>query len=518
MRLAAILPGVLLVLLAGAPMADSSLETVIDATETPAPGLDPMFSTASITRELCVPVFDQLATYNENFQLIPDLATSWKATDASRVWTLTLARGIKFQDGQDMTSADVVASIRRYVESGVAGGPLRPLVASIKAVDPYTVQITLTQPAPNFMVTLANPVTLLAIMPAKYAQSTKPLSPPDLIGTGPYRIKEWVPDQYLDLERFAGYTPPSRSPAAGLGGDRTGHVQTIRFQVVQVQQTRLNGLQGGTYQYAEDLPYAAYPALRASSTVEPFVIALFSKPVFLLNQYHPPLNNVWVRRALVAALDFTAILKFVTKDNPVFFRSNSSIFYPQQTDWYVPDVGKGIYDHPDVASVRADLAKAGYHGEPIVLLTNQQYGWNYDAALPASQQWQAAGINVKLTVMTWPGQVALTQQHDPEHAQQWDISTSGFTPRIDPSFYNAMLILDGATNWGFTDPQVTAAMDQGVGTGNAQLRQRAYATVQKLVWTQVPFIIIGDTLGLDGGTKSVTGYRPWYLPRFWLVR
>jgi peptide/nickel transport system substrate-binding protein len=494
------------------PAAHSAPSTLIDAVTTPALTLDPMFSTATITREIALHVFDQIVTYNENYQIVPDLATSWKVTPDKRVWTFALARGIKFQDGETMTSADVVASMNRYIEYGVQGAPLKAVVTSIKATDPNTVEVTLNKPSPNFLLYLAYPGTLLVVMPAKYAATTTALNPPNLIGTGPYRIANWVPDAYTELQRFDGYTPPSNVAATGLAGNRTAAVGTLRFQVVLVEQTRLNGIQQGTFQYAESLPYAAVAALRSSSAVRPYVIDPYFKPVFQLNQYHAPINNVWFRRALVASLDMTAILTFVTKNNPQFFRANASLFYPAQTDWYDPTAGAGIYNHRDLATARADLQKAGYHGETLTLVTNQDYAWMYDEALTAVPQWKDAGININLKVMTWPAQSSLA------YHQGWDMNTSGYSFRSDPSYYEPMLLPGGSAIWGFDDPGTITPMQEGSAAADVKARAKAYRAVQHRFWTEIPYVQVGDLFSLDAGSAADTnGYRPWYLPRFWLV-
>jgi len=514
-RLVALMLCSVLVLFSARPVAHSAPSTFIDATNTPALTLDPMFSTTTITREIAIQVFDQLVTYNENYQIVPNLATSWKVSPDQRVWTLTLARGIKFHDGETMTSADVVASMNRYITYGVGGASLRAVVTGIKAVDPNTVEVTFNKAYPNFLLSLAYVTTLLVIMPAKYAAGTTALNPPELIGTGPFKIANWAPDAYTDLQRFDGYTPPSKGAASGLAGNRTAGVANLRLQVVLVDQTRLNGVQQGTYHYAESLPYAAYTALKGSSTVKAYVIDPYNKPVFQLNQYNAPMNNVWFRRALVASLDMTAILTFVTKNNPMFFRTDASLYYPAQKDWYDPTAGKGIYNHRDLAEAKADLQKAGYKGETLTLVTNQDYTWMYDSALTSVPQWKDAGINIRLVVMTWPAQIALSRQAD---HQGWDMNTSGYSFRFDPSFYADNLLPGGNTNWGFNDPGIITAMNAGIVSADIRTRAKAYRVVQQRTWTEIPFILIGDTFSLDAGsTADTNGFRPWYLPRFWLV-
>lgn len=485
---------------------------LIDAVTAPALVLDPMMSNSLVTREIDAEVFDELVTYNSKFEIMPDLATSWTTSDGAKIWRFRLAHGIKFQNGQTMTSADVVASLDRYMSVGVGGATLGNEVSSVTAEGPYAIQITLKKSDPNLTALLGNPLTFIAIMPAKYAKSRKTLLPPDLIGTGPYEISKWVPDQYTLLTRFAGYTPPNRIPATGFGGDRIAYFQHIKFLVVPDAETRLGGLELGQFQYAEALPYAAYQSVRASTMSKPYVINPYFIVVWYVNEFIPPLNNVWLRRAMVAALNDTAILKFITSGNPRFYQTNSSLFFPQQASWYDPSAGAGIYNRPNPALVKADLKKAGYKGQPIVLLTNHQYFWMYDAALAAAQQWKADGINVKLDVMTWPSQLTyLTKKHG------WNLFTSGNSVRFDPSDYSPILQTGGSADFGFSSKRMDALLAQGQASGSIAVRARAYDAAQRLAWKLVPQIQVGDIMALDGASRTLHGYHPWYLPRFWNV-
>lgn len=496
---------------AGSTIHKSRPGVLVDASTTAAPTLDPDFSTTTVTREIAVHVFDTLVTFNEHFALSPDLALSWKPSHHFHVWTFQLAKGIKFQNGKTMTSADVVASVHRYIVNGVGGASLKD-VTKLQPVGKYAVRFTLSDSAPNFLIQLANPLTFMGIMPKAEAQSTTSLNPPHLIGTGPYKIAKWIPDQYTELTAWKGYTPPSKVKATGLTGNRRAAIKTIRFDVVGVDQSRLNGLTTGAYQYAESLPYASYSTLHRTSGLRPYVISEYFKPVFQINKWKAPLNNVWLRRALAAALDYTAILKFITHNNPHFYRADPSMFFPAQKQWYDPKAGKGIYDHPDKALVQQYLRKANYHGEQLLLSANQQYFWMYDEALAAANEWQQDGINVKLNLMTWPAEVALNQKHD-----GWDLSTTGYSPRFDPSFYDVNFLPDGSNSFGFNSPQFNKLMKQGIESASLKTRKKVYNKIQDLLWKQVPYIQVGDIMSLDGGTTKLTGYRPWYIPRFWMV-
>lgn len=487
--------------------------TIVIAAQGPAAVIDPHFSNSYNVREIVAHAFDTLVSFNEKFAIIPNLASKWKVSGNNTVWNFTLAKGIKFQDGERLTSADVVASLNRYIKYGVGGGGFGANIDSVAENGPLGVKITLKTPNANLLAGLANPLTFIAIMPAKYASTaTTALTPPNLIGTGPYRITAYVPNQYTELTLFKGYTPANKSKASGYGGNRRGTVKKIRYNVILEQQTRLAGLQTGTYQYAEFLPYVSYRDLKTSNKVRPFVIDPGTKAVMYVNQWSGPLTNVWLRRAMVAALNCDTVMKFITGNQKKFYRLDSSIFFKQQKLWHDSKVDKGTYNHPNPAKVREYLKKANYNHEPVVILTNQDFPYMFAMASAAAVQWQAMGINAVLNTMTWTSQLTYLTKHE-----GWSLFTSGNSLRFDPSVYSSQFQPGGSLNFGYTSQPMISAMTAGLQTGNIKARQKAYKRVQQLVWTDVPMIQFGDFMSLDAGSRKLTGYRPWYTGRFWLV-
>lgn len=487
-------------------------KTIQIAAQGPAAVIDPMFSNSYNVREIVAHAFDTLVAFNEKFAITPNLAASWKVTQGNTVWTFTIVKGIKFQDGEKLTAADAAASLNRYIKYGVGGAGFGANIDSVTAPGKYTLRITLKTANPNLLASLANPLTFIVIMPARYAATTTALTPPNLIGTGPYRITAYVPNQYTDLTLFKGYTPPNHKPASGYAGDRKGTVNKIRYNVTLTQQTRLAGLETGQFQYAEFLPYDSYSSLHKSKRVRDFVIDPFTKAVMYVNQWSGPLTNVYLRRAMVESLNTDSVMKFITGNHKAFYRLDPSIFFPQQKLWYDPTVGKGLYNKPNMAKVKADLARANYHGEEITILTNQDFPYMFAMASTAATQWQAAGINAKLNTMTWASQLTYLTKHD-----GWSLFTSGNSLRFDPSVFSSQFLPGGSLNFGYNSSDMVAAMNQGLLTRNTKARQKSYKKVQQLVYSEVPMIQFGDFDELDGGTRAINGLRPWYTARFWLV-
>src|SRR5258705_11727861 len=111
------------------------------------PTLDIPMSTATLVYEIMWPVNESLLTYDKNFNPVPLLAESWTLADKGLRYTIVLRKGVKFHNGKEMTSADVVPSLRRWGRVNSIGRVLWKYIESGDAKDPYTVVISMKQPS-----------------------------------------------------------------------------------------------------------------------------------------------------------------------------------------------------------------------------------------------------------------------------------------------------------------------------------------------------------------------------------
>ena len=277
-------------------------------------------------------------------------------------------------------------------------------------------------------------------------------------------------------------------------------------------QTRLLGLESGQFQYAEALPFTAYKALAARHDLKAVVNPTSVMVVWYFNNYEYPTSNVWFRRAMAQALDDTAILNVLTGDQPQFAQANPSIFFPTQTAYYDPTVGKGIYNSPNTAKVKEDLKRAGYKGQPVIVLTNKQYDWMYQASVTAVAQWRADGINAQLKVLTWPGELTyLTKKTG------FGLFASGNTLRFDPIDEKSNIGTGGADDWGFSNKKIDSLLTAYSHATTLAERSAIAKKMQVAFWKAVPELQVGDLSQLDGASAKLQGYQPWYLSRFWNV-
>ncbi|MBP0649744.1 hypothetical protein J8J40_22120, partial [Mycobacterium tuberculosis] len=135
--------------------------------------MDPGDQTATFTAAVLDPMYEGLLRRNAELKLEPALATEWSSDAAGLVWTFKLRPGVTFHDGAKMTSADVVASLNRWMKIASRGKQVAGFIASIAADGPLGVKITLKEPYAPLLAFLAfNNAAAIVVPAANAAEDT----------------------------------------------------------------------------------------------------------------------------------------------------------------------------------------------------------------------------------------------------------------------------------------------------------------------------------------------------------
>jgi len=136
----------------------------------------------------------------------------------------------------------------------------------------------------------------------------------------------------------------------------------------------------------------------------------------------------------------------------------------------------------------------------------------YSEALEVSRQLNLAGIKTTLKVLDWPGAGALFSQ-----PTGWDMFASGAI--FKPSLLDWKIIIapDAPLAPGFKSDEMAKLFAEADAAFDQTQRQNVYRQIQDLVWQQVPFLPIGLLSGLDARASSLSGYRVYFIQRFWNV-
>jgi peptide/nickel transport system substrate-binding protein len=369
--------------------------------------LDTLREQSNVGERVFNSIFETLIGRNHQGrgEMVPALATGWRRID-DRTVELSLRRGVRFHNGDEVTAEDVVFTFGPERMFGTQGGavgqtlfsataaargsglpPEVPAVAKrmwpslekIEAIDRYTVRFVNKTPDVTLEGRIqrygSEIVSKRGFMEAEnwLAFVQKP------VGTGPYRVKEFRADQVLVLEAFDDYwggRPPIRE---------------VRFHVVPEITGRVNGLMSGEFDFACDLPPDQIPGVERNPRFEVVGGLIGNHRLIVFDKNHPQLADPRIRQALTHAIDRQAIVDSLwsgrTKiPNGLQWEYYADMFH---ADWAVPAY--------DPARARELLRAAGYRGEPIPFRQLNNYYTNQNATAQAvAAMWGAVGINVQI--------------------------------------------------------------------------------------------------------------------------
>jgi peptide/nickel transport system substrate-binding protein len=488
---------------AGTGFAEPTKGGVVDvATIGEPPTLDPMASTADLVGIVTQHIYETLYTFDKDWEITPLLAADLPQISADGLtYTIPLRNNVKFHDGGAMTSADVVASLQRWMKVATRGKQAAETIAALDAVDDHTVKITLKKPFAPLLSLLSLNNAAAIIIPAKSA-AEDPLA--SFVGTGPYMLKERKPDQYIQLARFDGYTSREGEPN-GYGGARKQYLDEIRFVPVPDPNTRIEGAVAGQFAYVDSLPVEAFERVSGGKT-QPVLLRPFGWPVFVMNTKEGLNSDIRIRKAIQAALAPQDMLLAAFGSEEFF--SVDGAMYPEGYKWRTEAGTEPYKPEGDVEAAQALLEEAGYDGsKPLRILTSRQYEFHYKMAQVAAEYLKAAGFQVKLDVVEW---ATLTKNRtDPA---LWDIyiTHSPFLP--EPSLTGIMS--DTSPGWWVSDRK-HQVLDAFNAESDPEKRATLWPAVQQAIYDEVPAYKVGNFNALAAQAPNLKGVTPAPWPYFW---
>ncbi len=470
--------------------------------------LDQMTSSAISTRNIAMNIYESLMTRDENNHPILELAAAMDEAPDHLTYTFKLRQGIRFHNGKPMTSADVAASFDRYAKVGNQRSTLDN-VDRWDTPDAVTFAIHMKTAQPTFIEALSSFSVPIVIVPAESRDvPAQQLNRP--VGTGPYEFVEAVPGSMVKLKRYENYKPnTSFQDRTGLGGYKQACFDTVTFRIVTEPGARVAGLRSGELQGVEDVPASAVAELNTDKDIAVLPLKDWWIQIATPNVSNPPTDNLLVRKAIQAALDMDEIMGAASDGN---YRLNDGFQYSGQPGY--TEAGKETYNqhNPDLA--KKYLAEAGYQGEPVVLLTNQEYQPMYNAALAVQQQLQAVGINAQMKVVDWPASIEMAL----DSTEGWNLRFTGWgtQPALGALATMQLLVQPNAAyrpKDGKDDPDVLAAWNGMNMLPTPEGRQKAFAAMQKLVLERVYALPFGSLAKVQAVRSNVGGFVPFRIPR-----
>lgn len=464
--------------------------------------LDVQRSTNLFTREVSRTFYETLVTLNGDYQPVPYLAESIDVSDDRTVYTFNLRQGVKFHNGKEMTSADVLASMQRWVT--VNSRAKRYFAEStFEAADDYTVVLTMSAAKVDVLHVLASWNTAV-IMPKEVAEGADDKGVKEFVGTGPFKFDEWKQDQYIHIVKNDDYQPVAGA-ASGFTGSKEAMVDDIYFHFVSDTATRGAGLQSGQYDIAMRMSTDDFerfdndPSLGIAKSYLGYLQMNY-------NNKEGVLSDVRMRHAVNAAVNPTEIM-LGAYSNPEFFALNSCYNLPEQTDWYTT-TGDEFYNLNDAAKAQALMAEAGYNGEEITLLTITDPSLEA-AAIIIEAQLEAVGFNAKVEIYDFA--TYAQKRNDPA---TWQIAIQPFSLNPIPTQW----IFFNPGSFGWTDDEQLLSMVAEMQNASVEEAKAMWPAVHKRSWEYLPISKIGDTYGYSAFNSDVVqGFSTFDQGIFWNV-
>lgn len=444
--------------------------------------LDPHKTSGTLTFQTLKSIYDTLAEPDMSGKIVPALAERWEVSSDALKWTFYLKKSIVFHNGDKLTSKDVKATFDRIMDKATASPKAKEFnsIEAIETPDDYTVVLKLKEPSSPLLATLASgwgAILPKSLIGAGHDFGNNP------IGTGPFKLKEWVRDSRIVLEKNNNYW-------------MKGHpkLSQVTMHIIAERAVSVQGLISGQLDVAylvdiEDLPILE---ARQNLKIEKSISSLIQ--VMSINCSNPVLQDVRVRQAINHAIDKQKVLDIAySSGKPIgTFMDYSNAYYKDFTALYPYDPEKA----------KKLLAEAGVGQDTVFEMFLPQ---NYEPHVKAGEVYQdmltKVGMNVKIKLVDWSTWIS-----DVYRAAKYDLTVIGHTGKLDP---DGTLGSYGTkrryVRW--INPRAAELIGQARKVSGFENRKRLYDEVLEIMAKEVPFMYLGSSYRHTAVRKNVSDFR-----------
>ncbi len=478
--------------------------------------LDPHATAATITRIHAMMIYDQLYGLNEKLEPRPQMVARETVSDDKLTYEFTLRPGLVWDNGQNVTTADVLASLPRAAKQDPLLQVLMKRVAALEAVDENTFRMRLSKPFPLIEAALAANGAIILRAQDIAAAGSGVLS--TTTGSGPFRFvrDQYVPGAKIVYERNPNYVPRDE-PADGVAGGKRVFVDRVEWLVIPDLQTRVAAIQKGEVDLIDQLPHDGIQSLAGNRDIEVAVVSTLGNQAFMrLNTLFPPFNDVRARRAIALMIKQSDYLGAAFTDDPRWWRECFAYLGCGTSNG--SEAGSEPYRKPDLAQAKALLAEAGYKGERIVVLSSHEIPLIGALAEVTADALRQIGVNVELQESDWGTLVVRRAKQEPPERGGWSIFSSGtdVTTVAQPATNILVDTRCDRNNYvGWPCSEKLEAMRTELIDAPSPQKMAAFNVA---LWDELPTILLGQYLQPVAWRKVVSGLPVATTLVFWNVR
>jgi peptide/nickel transport system substrate-binding protein len=452
---------------------------VVQAATEP-PGLDLTATPASATAGVVFyNVQEALVKVDRHGKLVPWLAEKWHTSD-NKNYTFFLKKGVRFQNGREMKAADVKFVFDRAMNPETKHPAVKQyeVIADIIVKDDYTITFALKTTNANFLLTMARQGSVIYPREAVDTLKSEP------IGTGPYKVAEWVRGDRIVLAKNADYH------VKGLP-----KLDRVTYRFIPDPNAALAALKAGDVDATMfGLGPEHIPDLQKDPRFQVIVGETTNDVIMSMNNSRKPFTDVRVRRAVTYGINKPEVVKGAMFGFGRVLGTNVDPLNP----YFVDMSGAMPYDP---AKAKKLLAEAGYpNGFDAVLKVAPQYYYTVRTGEVLADQLQKVGVKIKIEQIEW-GQWLSRVWKDADydltiigHAEAWDVANYA-----NPKYY-----------FRYDSPEFQKIFQESEVTVDDKARRELYVKIQKklvedapVVWLYIHPRLVVTKKGLQGLWKDL---------------
>lgn len=428
-------------------------------------------------------IFNTLLKVDENGNIIPELAESFEYVSPTEL-VIKIRQGVKFHNGDTLTSKDVAFSINRMLDKP-ASRVMIDAITKVEIIDDYTVKLILSEPSSPLLFGLAHPLT--AILNEKDTIAKNDVIATEPVGTGPYKFVEWGSGEKIELVAFDDYF------------EGRPKIDNLTYRAITENSSRLAALETREIDIAYNMDAIDSGMIEKNPDLQ-----LISKPTtsteyITFNNTKAPFDNKDFRKAVNYALDKQSMSDsiFMGKAIPANSIVNPNVFgHSDSVEGYPYNKEKAI----------EYLKKSGIQNPSFTLFVNDN-----TTRLQLAQIIQAnlkeIGIDMKIETLEWGTYLQKTAQGEHQALLGgWVSGTSDadivFFPLLHTSSHG------GAGNRAFyTNKELDKVIEEARLTSDSAERKALFFKGQEILQEDTPFGLLlykNENIGLN---KRVKGFK-----------
>lgn len=484
--------------------------------------IDPHLASGDWENRIIGDYIEGLVTEDALADAIPGQAESWDISTDGLVYTFHLRDGIKWSDGEPVKASDFEFAFRRlfdpataseyaYLQYPIKGGSeiadgsmaLDSADFGVKAIDDKTVEITLEGPTPYFLQALTHYTAYPLPAHLVKAQGANWTNVGNVVGNGPFLIREWVPGNYIRSEKNPDYWD-----AANV------KIDEVFYYVQEDLAAAFSRYRAGEYDILTALPGDQQQLVKDTMPGEGHFSPFLGVYYYVINQEKAPFDNVEVRKALSMSINRDVIGPDVlgSGELPAYGWVPPGTANYGGVEPYTPEWIEASYEER-VATAKEIMTGLGYTAEaPLTLQLKYNTNDNHQRVAVAIQSmWSEIGVKAEL----FNSETAV--HYDSLRAGDYDVGRAGWLlDYSDPSNVLELLkvgtIQDGKMNWGnnygrYSNDRVNELLTQAAAEGDLVKRAPMLGEAEKIAMDEIGAIPIYWYLSANVVKPTISGFE-----------